>query len=119
MQRISLPHAAHVAPARAARLGEEDGRLLLRVVLPRHLLQLVQQMASAQPLLRLSLPEVSICQYQKSCTLVALEDSNPRLLVAHVQVGSKYVYDKRADLHYHKNAMPQRTELDSAAASFS
>ena len=78
---LPCPHAAHGtlhaehAPAAcsacgarscAARLGEEDGRLLLRVVLPRHLLQLVQQVAPAQPLLRLSLPEVSMCHCLKS-----------------------------------------------------
>lgn len=40
------------APGRAPRLREQEGRLLLGVVLARHLLQLVKEVAAAQPLLR-------------------------------------------------------------------
>ncbi len=54
----ALPRMRHLlqtrrcAPGRAPRLREQDGRLLLGVVLARHLLQLVKEVAAAQPLLR-------------------------------------------------------------------
>lgn len=76
-------------PRCAARLGEEDGRLLLRVVPPRHLLQLVQQVATAQPLLRLALPEVSICQRLRPFRDATVKDSNPKLLLARAQIGGR------------------------------